>query len=206
MVGACSDCVRCSIRHRRAGDLAPRTCWPPADIDGTFPVCVYRSRISWAPGHLHFQPLARWAKSVSRSSLDNALAARASLLFTFHTGLPQLFCDFDSDGTCLAGVRACHLRFVSSLSLLCQYDCRPPFNQTLRTLWAAISLSTVLTIQRHTFCLKRDCGIDQPPKYIDIDLDQRTWSDDQCPAHLVQPFFLPSLVTTPEPDYPPWAS
>jgi hypothetical protein len=36
------------------------------------------------------------------------------------------------------------------------------------------SLSTVLTIQRHTFCLKRDCRIDQPPKYIDIDLDQRT--------------------------------
>jgi hypothetical protein len=36
--------------------------------------------------HLHFQPLARWAKSVSRSRLSNALAARASLLFTFHTG------------------------------------------------------------------------------------------------------------------------
>ena len=205
MAGACSDCVRCSIRHRRAGDLGPEHAGP-RPISTGHSLSAYIAPVYRGPPVIF--TFSRWpgGPRVLAGRGSTTLAARASFLFTFHAGLPQLFCDFDSDGTCLAGVRACHLRFVCSLSLLCQYDCRPSFNQTLRTLWAAISLSTVLTIQRHTFCLKRDCGIDQPPKYIDIDLDQRTWSDDQCPAHLVQPFFLPSLVTTPEPDYPPWAS
>ena len=62
---------------------------------------------------------------------------------TFHAGLLQLFCDFDPDGTCLADVRVCRLRFVCSLSLLRKYHCRPPFNQTLRTLWAAIPLDRI---------------------------------------------------------------
>lgn len=142
MVGACSEYVRCSIRHRRAGDLAPEHAGPRPTSTG-HSLSAYIAPVYRGPPVIF--TFSRWLGGprvlVGRGS--TTLAARASLLFTFHTGLLQLFCDFDSDGTCLAGVRACHLRFVCSLSLLCKYYCRPPFNQTLRTLRAAIPLDPI---------------------------------------------------------------
>jgi len=133
--------------------------------------------MSWAPSHLVIFTFSRWPGGprvlVGRGSPTLLLLVRPfSSRFTL--ALLQLFCDFDSDGTCLTGVRACHLRFVCSLSLLCKYYCRPPFNQTLRTLWPAIPLDRIIERYNATpFCLKRDCGIDQAPGYIDIDLDQK---------------------------------
>jgi hypothetical protein len=55
----------------------------PADIDGTFPVCTYRSRIV-GPRHLHFQPLARLAKSVSWWRLDNVCCSCVPSLHVSH--------------------------------------------------------------------------------------------------------------------------
>lgn len=143
MAGACSDCVRCSIRHRRVGDLGPEHAGP-RPISTGHSLSAYIAPVYRGPPVIF--TFSRWpgGPRVLAGRGSTTLAARASFLFTFHAGLPQLFCDFDSDGTCLAGVRACHLRFVCSLSLLCKYHHRPPFNQTLRTLWAAIPLDRLI--------------------------------------------------------------
>ena len=132
MAGACSNCMRCSIRHRRAGDLGP-------DHAGPRPISTGHSLSAHiAPvyrGPPVFFTLRRWLGGPSVFAGGGSTTLCCSCVSSLHVSrcLLQLFCDFESYGTCLAGVTACHLRFVSSLSLLCKYDCWPPFNQTLRT-------------------------------------------------------------------------
>lgn len=170
MAGACSDCVRCSIRHRRAGDLGPEHAGPRSISTGHSPSAYVAPVYRGPPVIFTF---SRWpgGPRVLAGRGSTTLAARASFLFTFHAGLLQLFCDFNPDGTCLAGVR----RVICVSPVPCRSFANTTTGLPLTRLcepYGLRSLSTVLlTIQRHTFCLKRDCGINQPPKFIDIDLD-----------------------------------